>query len=54
MIFSKRISVVDSHTMGEPARVVVNGPIGIKGNTVRDKRDFLQKHLDTFRTTVVN
>lgn len=54
MILSQRISAIDSHTMGEPARVIISGPIGIRGATVREKRDYIRKHLDDFRTTVVN
>ncbi len=54
MNFSQRITVVDSHTMGEPARVIISGPIGIKGNTVREKRDYLQNNMDYFRTIVIN
>jgi proline racemase len=54
MIFSEAITAVDSHTMGEPARVVVGAPIGIRGKTVREKRDFVREHLDYLRTAVIN
>jgi proline racemase len=54
MKFSQKIEAIDSHTMGEPARVIVSGPVGLRGSTVQEKRDYLREHMDSFRTTVIN
>jgi len=54
MKLSQKIEAIDSHTMGEPARVIVSGPVGLRGGTVREKRDYLKKHMDSFRTAVIN
>jgi 4-hydroxyproline epimerase len=49
-----KIPVIDSHTGGEPTRVVLNGIPDLGGGTVADRaRVFRQKH-DTFRSCVVN
>jgi len=50
----QRISVIDSHTGGEPTRVVVTGGPDLGTGSVADRaRIFREKH-DTFRSTVVN
>jgi proline racemase len=54
MKFSQKITAIDSHTMGEPARVIVSGPVGLRGATVSQKRDYLRDHMDFFRRSVIN
>ncbi|RKX77623.1 MAG: proline racemase [Spirochaetes bacterium] len=54
MEFSQKIVTVDSHTMGEPARIIISGPVAIKGSTVREKRDYFKKNYDYIRTSVIN
>ena len=50
----RRISVVDSHTGGEPTRVVLDGIPDLGGGSVADRaRAFRDRH-DTFRSCVVN
>ena len=50
----RRISVVDSHTGGEPTRVVLDGLPDLGGGSVTDRaRVFREKH-DAFRSCVVN
>lgn len=49
-----KIQVVDSHTAGEPTRVVLTGIPDLGGGTVADRgRVFRDKH-DTFRSCVAN
>lgn len=53
MKFSRSIQAVDSHTMGEPTRIVIGGIPNIKGNTMAEKKDYLEKNLDYLRTAIM-
>ena len=47
MTFARRVRVVDSHTAGEPTRVVVGGFPDLEGRTLAEKEaDFLANHAD--------
>ncbi len=50
----KRIQVIDSHTGGEPTRVVVSGGPDLGGGTVADKLKVFREKHDDFRRAVVN
>lgn len=50
--FSHAIQVVDSHTAGEPTRIVTGGLPNIRGETMADKRDALQRE-DHLRRALV-
>jgi 4-hydroxyproline epimerase len=50
----KRVKVVDSHTEGEPTRIVVEGGPPLKGNTAAAKLEDFRRHHDRFRSAVVN
>src|SRR5205807_9975898 len=50
----REIHAVDSHTGGEPTRVVFAGGPDLVGATLKDKLAFLQTNHDTFRSAVVN
>ena len=54
MKFSKGIHAVDSHTMGEPTRIVIGGIPQIKGDTMADKKKYLEDNLDYVRTALMN
>lgn len=43
------ITTIDSHTAGEPTRLVVGGLPPLPGETVNDKRLYLQEHHDYVR-----
>jgi proline racemase len=47
------IHVIDAHTMGEPTRIVVAGFPRIRGTTMAAKKDYLQTHLDHWRTAIM-
>ncbi len=47
------IHVIDSHTGGEPTRVVVGGWPEPDGATAAEKRDWMQQHQDHLRQGVV-
>jgi len=46
------ISVVDAHVAGEPLRLVTGGP-KLKGNTILEKMEYMQKHYDFLRTAIM-
>lgn len=53
MKFKNSIHVIDSHTMGEPTRVIVGGTPILKGNTMAEKKQFLMNNLDYIRTSAM-
>lgn len=50
----RRIAVIDSHTGGEPTRVVVHGGPELGPGTVADKLKVFREQHDRFRSAVVN
>ena len=48
-----RLRVVDSHTGGEPTRVVLDGQLDLGGGTVADQRDAFRARFDGHRSAVV-
>ena len=52
-LFPSAIDVVDSHTEGEPTRVVIDGWPPCEGESMRARRDFLEAHHDHLRRAVV-
>jgi 4-hydroxyproline epimerase len=53
-ILMNRIHVVDSHTGGEPTRVVVAGGPDLGSGPLAERRDLFRVHHDGFRSAVVN
>lgn len=54
MKFSKSFHAIDSHTMGEPTRIVTDGIPKIPGNTMAEKKAYLEDNLDYIRTAVMH
>lgn len=52
-LFPSAIDVVDSHTEGEPTRVVIDGWPSCEGESMWARRDFLEAHHDHLRRAVV-
>jgi 4-hydroxyproline epimerase len=50
----KRVLVIDSHTGGEPTRIVVEGGPDLPGKTVAEKLNSFRQDYDRFRSAVVN
>ena len=46
-------SVIDSHTAGEPARIIVKGLPDIPGNSMAEKKQYLQDNFDNLRTSLM-
>lgn len=49
----ERIRVIDSHTGGEPTRVVLQGQIPLQGATMAERRDDLTRRFDGVRSGLV-
>src|SRR5690348_1472710 len=49
-----RIQVIDTHTGGEPTRVVIAGGPELGGGSMAERLARFRDHHDTFRSSVVN
>ena len=49
----RSIEVIDSHTGGEPTRIVLSGWPQPPGNTMAERRDHMRRHHDRLRSAVV-
>lgn len=54
MRFTKSIHAIDSHTMGQPTRIVVSGIPNIKGKTMYEKKAYLENNMDYIRTAIMH
>lgn len=50
----RSIHAVDTHTMGEPTRIIVSGIPKIPGHTMADKKKYLETHMDHIRTSTMH
>ena len=48
----RTIFTVESHTMGEPLRLVVGGMPALKGNSMAEKRQYFIDHYDYIRRLI--
>lgn len=53
MKLSKSIYAVDTHTMGEPTRVIVGGIPKVEGSTMMEKKEYFREHYDELRRGVL-
>lgn len=51
--FKHIISAIDTHTAGEPTRIVLSGLPPIQGSTMTEKQQYMTEHLDHFRTLLM-
>jgi 4-hydroxyproline epimerase len=49
----RRLRVIDSHTAGEPTRLLLDGAPAVAGNTMAEKREHFRRELDWVRTATV-
>ena len=54
MRFSQMISAIDTHTVGEAARVIIGGIHKFPGTTMAEKKKFLEEHRDDLRKIVMH
>jgi proline racemase len=47
--FPSRLMTIDSHTAGEPTRLIVGGVDPLPGETLKEKRFYFMEHLDHIR-----
>lgn len=50
----RTIHAIDSHTMGEPTRVVTGGLPVIPGDSMQEKKAYLINHMDNIRTALMH
>jgi proline racemase len=50
----KRVAIVDSHTAGEPTRIVISGGPDLAGDNAAEKLKAFRQQHDPFRSAVVN
>lgn len=50
----QRIRIVDSHTGGEPTRLVISGGLGLGGGSMAERLRVLREQRDWLRSAVVN
>jgi 4-hydroxyproline epimerase len=50
----RRIQIIDSHTGGEPTRVVISGGPELGGGSVAERLNLFREKHDRFRSAVVN
>lgn len=53
MFITNSIHAVDSHTMGEPTRIIIGGIPNIPGKTMAEKKQHLENNLDHIRTATM-
>jgi len=53
MRIAKTIETIDTHTMGQPTRIVKSGVINIPGSSMAEKKQFLESHKDNVRRTLI-
>lgn len=49
----KVFRVVDSHTMGEPTRVIYDGFPPLKGKTMMERKEYVEQYYDNYRTALM-
>lgn len=54
MKISKMVNAIDTHTMGEPTRIITSGIPNLKGSTMAEKREFLIDEMDHIRTALMH
>lgn len=53
MNFKNYITCIDAHTAGEPLRIITSGFPPIPGNTILEKREYVNKNYDGIRRMVM-
>jgi 4-hydroxyproline epimerase len=51
---NNRLQIIDSHTGGEPTRIVIHGGPDLGTGSIAARRELFDKQFDTFRSLVVN
>jgi len=54
MRIDRMITTIDSHTAGEPTRVITGGLPHIPGDTMVEKMEYFRRNLDFIRTAIIH
>jgi len=54
ILWSKRVSIIDTHTGGEPTRIVLSGGPNLGSGSLVEQRKIFQDRYEKFRSAVVN
>ncbi|MCL2235992.1 MAG: proline racemase family protein [Defluviitaleaceae bacterium] len=54
MKIAKMINAIDTHTMGEPTRIVTSGIPNLRGSTMAEKKEYLIDNMDFVRTALMH
>lgn len=52
--YAQKLQIVDSHTGGEPTRVVVSGGPDLGNGSIAQRRDRMRSEFDRYRSAIVN
>jgi proline racemase len=53
MMFKHIINAIDSHTAGEPTRIIIDGFPQVKGNTMTERVEYLREKMDWLRKSLM-
>ncbi|WP_181347830.1 proline racemase family protein [Thalassobacillus sp. CUG 92003] len=53
MNFSNVIQTIETHTFGEPTRIINGGLMKLKGTTVAEQRDYMAENYEWFRNALI-
>lgn len=51
--YEYKMKAIDSHTMGEPTRIIYDGFPELPGKTMMEKKNYLVEHYDFLRTAIM-
>jgi len=54
VLMSRRIRIIDSHTAGEPTRVVTGGGPTLGSGSMRERLEIFRRDFDRYRSAIVN
>ncbi|MEI3606467.1 proline racemase family protein [Pseudogracilibacillus sp. SE30717A] len=53
MIFNRAVQTIETHTFGEPTRIINGGLLKLEGETVAEKRDYMAEHYEWLRNSLI-
>lgn len=53
MNFTNVVQTIETHTFGEPTRIINGGLLKLKGSTVAEQRDYMAEHYEWFRNALI-
>jgi len=54
MLISKMFQTIETHTFGEPTRIINGGLLKLEGKTVAEQRDYMAEHYDWLRRSLIH